>query len=75
MYEVACSEILHLYHDSGKNKEATSPQLCQKLSSYNKGSKIIAASEKQYLGLKLTEGNKAIYFKAYKRLSGIIFQG
>ena len=30
-YEGECSELSHLYHDSGKNNEATSPQLWSKL--------------------------------------------
>ena len=42
-YEGACSALLHLYHDSGKNKEATSPQIWPKLLSYKKVSKIIEA--------------------------------
>ena len=41
-YKCACSEISHLYHDSGKNKEATSTQLWSKLYSYNKGSRRIS---------------------------------
>ena len=35
-YEGACSALSYLYHDSGKNKDATSPQLWPKLSSYKK---------------------------------------
>ena len=49
MLEGACSVLSYLYNDSGKNKEATSPQLCPKLSSYKKGSRRIAASKKNYL--------------------------
>ena len=40
-YEVACSALSHLYHDSGKNKEEKSPLICSKLLSYKKGSRII----------------------------------
>ena len=43
-YEGACSALLHLYHDLGKNKKATSPQLCPKLSSYKKVSRRISSS-------------------------------
>ena len=35
-YEGACSSLSYLYHDSGKNKDATSPQLWTKLLSYKK---------------------------------------
>ena len=52
-YEGACSELLNLYHDSGKNKEATYPQLWPKFSLYTKLSRRIAASDKHYIGLKL----------------------
>ena len=45
-----------------------------KNNSYKKGSRRIAAAEKQYLGLKLTEGNNALSFQAYKSLAGIIFR-
>ena len=65
---------INFNHDSGKNKEATSPQLWSKLSSYKKGSRRIAASEKHDLGLKLTEGKKALSFQAYKCLAEILFR-
>ena len=53
-YDGACSALSHLYHGSEKNNEAISPQIWSKLSSYKKGSRRIAASEKQDLGLNLT---------------------
>ena len=73
-YEGSFSALSHLYHDSGNNKEATYPQLWPKLSSYKKGSRIIAVSEKQYLGLNLIKGMMALSFQAYKRLAKIIFE-
>ena len=73
-YGISCSSLSHLYHDLGNNKEATSTQLWSKLLSYKKGSRRIAASEKHDLGLKLTEGNKALYSQAYKRITEMISQ-
>ena len=74
MYKGECSALYHLYHDSGKKNEATSPQLWLKLSSYEKGLRRIEASERHYLGLELTEGKNALSFQAYKRFSVIIFR-
>ena len=35
-YKRECSALSNLYNDSGKNKEATSPQIWSKLTSYKK---------------------------------------
>ena len=43
-YGGSCSALLYLYHDSGKNKEETYPQLWPKLSAYKKFSRRIEAS-------------------------------
>lgn len=73
-YDGICSALSHLYHDSGYNKEEMSPELWAKFSSYKKGSRRVAASEKQKFGLKITEGKKHFLFCAYKLLASIVFK-
>jgi hypothetical protein len=63
-YESACSALSHLYTDAGLNKEAISPELWKKLSSYKKGSRRMGASEKNDFGLKLSEGKRPLSYQA-----------
>ena len=73
-YESACSALSHLYTDAGLNKEAISPELWKKLSSYKKGSRRMGASEKKDFGLKLSEGKRPLSYQAYKRLATLLFR-
>ena len=66
--------IFHLYHNSGMNNELTSPLFWEILYSHKKGSRRVAATEKQDFCLNLTELKRALSFHAYKLLATVIFK-
>ena len=56
------------------DKDSVSPLPWTKLYYYYKGSRRVAVTQKKNLGIKLTEGKRAISFRAYKLLESIIFK-